>query len=319
MRFFFFSVALVITLALSAEALEIKTQRVFLLWPEGKSKAVTFSYDDGGETDFRLLSIFNKYGIRGTFHVNANIFFDDEGEVKPDAAEKIAAYNGHEIASHGWKHMELQKLNEEVARASVVEDRRALEFLTSRPIIGFAYPYGSFNGNIKEIVSQAGMVYSRTVDPTNRYDLPGDFMEWRPTCHHKDKNIMEKTDIFLGMRLPEAKLYLVWGHSYEFDEDKNWEVIEEVCKKLSGKQDIWYATCIEVYEYMTAYQRLEFSFNCTSVKNPSATAVWLSVNSKPVKIMPGETVCLASPKKKNVANAPAPAAKDANASAKSAN
>lgn len=31
------------------------------------------SYDDGREQDIRLVSIFNKYGIRGTFNLNSGL------------------------------------------------------------------------------------------------------------------------------------------------------------------------------------------------------------------------------------------------------
>ena len=37
-----------------------------MLFPEGKTKALTFSYDDGAHQDRRLIEIFNKYGLHGT-------------------------------------------------------------------------------------------------------------------------------------------------------------------------------------------------------------------------------------------------------------
>ena len=33
---------------------------IFMRYPEGRAKAVTFSYDDGKEQDRRLSSLFNK-------------------------------------------------------------------------------------------------------------------------------------------------------------------------------------------------------------------------------------------------------------------
>ena len=33
----------------------------------------------------------------------------------------------------------------------------------------------------------------------------------------------------------------VWGHSYEFTADDNWELIEEFCRFIGGREDIWYA------------------------------------------------------------------------------
>ena len=41
----------------------------YIRFPEGKGKAVTFSYDDGARSDLRLAEIFDKYGVKGTFNV----------------------------------------------------------------------------------------------------------------------------------------------------------------------------------------------------------------------------------------------------------
>ena len=40
------------------------------MW-NGKKKAVTFSFDDGVTQDIRLIEIFNKYGLKGTFNLNS--------------------------------------------------------------------------------------------------------------------------------------------------------------------------------------------------------------------------------------------------------
>ena len=39
------------------------------VYPGGKRRIVTFSYDDGSETDARLIELFNKYGVKSTFHL----------------------------------------------------------------------------------------------------------------------------------------------------------------------------------------------------------------------------------------------------------
>ena len=41
---------------------------IYICFPEGKHKVLTMSYDDGKLADRRLVSIFNHYGIKGTFH-----------------------------------------------------------------------------------------------------------------------------------------------------------------------------------------------------------------------------------------------------------
>ena len=31
----------------------------------------------------------------------------------------------------------------------------------------------------------------------------------------------------------------VWGHSYEFTDHDNWEVMENFCRRMGGREDIW--------------------------------------------------------------------------------
>ena len=43
----------------------------FNIFPGGVRRVVTFSYDDGCDNDARLIELFNKYGVKGSFHLNA--------------------------------------------------------------------------------------------------------------------------------------------------------------------------------------------------------------------------------------------------------
>ena len=43
---------------------------IFMRYPDGKAKAVTFSYDDGVPQDKRLAELFSKYNMKGTFNFN---------------------------------------------------------------------------------------------------------------------------------------------------------------------------------------------------------------------------------------------------------
>ena len=45
---------------------ERKLPTIYTCFPGGKHKVLTMSYDDGKLEDRRLVSIFNKYGIKGT-------------------------------------------------------------------------------------------------------------------------------------------------------------------------------------------------------------------------------------------------------------
>ena len=41
----------------------------FLRFPGGKTKSVTYSYDDGCRQDIKVAEILKRYGIRGTFNI----------------------------------------------------------------------------------------------------------------------------------------------------------------------------------------------------------------------------------------------------------
>lgn len=84
----------------------------------------------------------------------------------------------------------------------------------------------------------------------------------------------------------------MWGHSFEFNRQQNWCLIEEFSKRVSFDDSVWYATNIEIMDYMKSLHNLKFSANRKIVHNTSANPVWISVDRQPVKIDPGEIVNL---------------------------
>ena len=250
--------------------------KVYICFPGGKAKALTMSYDDGKVQDERLVSIFNKYGIKGTFNLNYGML----GKPPRLSADRIQElYRGHEIATHTMTHPTIGRCPLTEVAEEILEDRRGLEKLTGQIIRGHAYPNGSYNEEIKKLFRSLGIAYGRVVPAVDDFELPTDPMEWHPTCHHNDPELMEKARYFADFKKTQyLKLMYVWGHSYEFDNNDNWEVIEEFCKFMGGREDIWYATNIEIIDYMEAAKRLQFSADGGAVFNPSARSVWLEID-----------------------------------------
>ena len=126
--------------------------------------------------------------------------------------------------------------------------------------------------------------------------MPEDFLTWKATCHHK-RNLMEHAKTFAELHKTQY-LYMmyVWGHSYEFTADDNWELIEEFCRFIGGRDDIWYAANIEIVDYMKAARNLKFTVDGDLVYNPGALSVWISVEEngekKLVEVGAGQTVRL---------------------------
>lgn len=255
--------------------------KIYVCFPEGKAKALTMSYDDGKIQDQRLVEIFNKYGIKGTFNINYGLM-ESEKDPKRIKKEQVAEfYKGHEVATHTFTHPTIERCPMTEVAAEILEDRNGLEKLVGTPVRGHAYPNGSYSEEIKQLFKQLGIAYGRVVQSVADYALPADPLEWHPTCHHNDTELMKKAEYFANFQKRQyLKLMYVWGHSYEFDDRNNWEVIEEFCKYMGGREDIWYATNIEIIDYMDAAKRLQFTADHTKVYNPSAISVWLQVNDQ---------------------------------------
>lgn len=253
--------------------------KVYITFPEGKAKALTMSYDDGKLADERLVEIFNKNGIRGTFNINYGMLDKEEKRLKSERVKEL--YVGHEIATHTMTHPTIERCPLVGVAAEILEDRKGLESLTGGLVRGHAYPNGSYSEEIKQLFQQLGVAYARTINSVPDYALPTDPLEWNPTCHHNDPKLMEMAEFFANFQKKQyLKLMYVWGHSYEFDNNDNWNVIEEFCEYMGGREDIWYATNIEIIDYMEAARNLKYSANGEAVYNPSAASVWLQIDGK---------------------------------------
>ena len=59
-------------------------------------------------------------------------------------------------------------------------------------------------------------------------------------------------------------------------------MIEDFCAKAGGRSDVWYATNIEIVDYINAVRALKFSADRTMVRNICPLDVYISVDDAPV-------------------------------------
>jgi len=71
---------------------------------------------------------------------------------------------------------------------------------------------------------------------------------------------------------------------------KNWDSMEDFCKMTHGQGSIWYATLIEVTDYIAAARALDVTGDGATVSNRSALSVWIEKDGVSVEISAGETV-----------------------------
>ena len=272
----------------------------FYRFPGGLRKALTLSYDDGVEQDIRFMNILDKHGIKCTFNLNSGCWAP-EGTVYPKGqihrrlsksqVEKLYANSNHEVAAHCLTHASLTELSPSEMAWEVLADRKNLEEMFGGLVRGFAYPFGTYSDQVVDALKATGVAYARTVVSTNDFSIPTDWLRLHPTCHHNAPNLMELCDRFLSDSVPfGSRLFYLWGHSYEFEADDNWQVIEDFCEKMAGHDDIWYATNIEIVDYVNACRSIRASADGRTLHNPTSTDVWADVDGKTVCIRAGETV-----------------------------
>ena len=219
------------------------------MFPNGKMKALTLSYDDGVEQDRRLIEILNRYSIKATFNLNSGLQSGasewTRGDViirRMNIAGLPELYKGHEIAVHSLTHSHLENLDRETIINEIEQDKINLERIFGQEIYGMAHPFGTFNDTVVEAVRNCNLRYARGVKSTYSFDIPQDLLVYQPTMHHYDKSLMELAKTFIELKPSIPQVFYLWGHSYEFDVDDNWQVIEDFCRLVSGRDDIYYAT-----------------------------------------------------------------------------
>ncbi len=277
----------------------------YLRYPEGKQKALTLSYDDGCYSDPKLLQIADRYGIKVTLNINSAWMGREDWHLTSEQLKEIIKNGGHEIAVHGAQHIAPGNASVTTGIADALDCRRTLEKEFGTIIRGMAYPdtgitllsSGVTKAQIADYLKSIGIVYSRTLGGDNcNFTLPQNFYEWMPNAHHNNPNLMEWLDKFLSFELNSYMsdraplLFYLWGHSYEFDKSDNWSVIEEFCQKASGNDNVWYATNIEIYDYVAAYRSLIFSVDNKLVFNPTHRTIWFETDGTLHSIKSGETI-----------------------------
>ena len=275
---------------------------VFMRFPGGKAKALTLSYDDAVEQDIRLIEIMKANGLKGTFNINTGLYAE-EGKVFPEGqihrrmskSQALDTYlnSGMEVAVHSLTHPFLELAAENICTYEVLQDRKNIEEDYGVITRGMAYPFGTYSDSVVATLKQCGIVYSRTTACTEKFDIPTDWLRLPATCHHDNPRLMELSKKFVEEKPNRTPwLFYVWGHSYEFEQKDNWHVIEEFAEYIGNHEDVWYATNIEIYDYMDAYKRLRFDVIGSMCHNPTDVKLWFEKDFKIYSVEPGQSICI---------------------------
>ena len=275
---------------LSRQALE--QLNITLTYPQWKLKALSFSYDDGNIADRKLIGIFNRYGMHATFHIPSSwLNHPKRAAARVKEAEIKTLYSGHEVSGHGEKHVTLTLVKPARVAKELDGDINTWQRITGKKLIGYAYPFGRYNDTVVNILKEKGLIYSRICKPAENFDLTEDFLRWRPHAHH-NRNIMKLGNEYLKFTPKRLSMLLIWGHSYEFKTDKQWQRIEDFCKLMANNPEIFYATMGDIALYATAAAKLALSVDGKSIRNDSDRPVFFIYQGKKVELAPGKEFSL---------------------------
>jgi len=276
--------------------------RIEMLFPQGKSKALILSNDDGTIADRKLVKLMNDYGLKGTFHLNSNKL-DTKGYLAKGEIKNL--FSGHEVSVHSANHPGLSGMSKIDIVYEVLEDRKELEKLTGITVRGMAYPFGSYDNIVLEAINGLGIEYARTVADTYNFSIPKDFLIWHPSIHQFGKayfkpndaeNDKKELEAFYGLvsnflKADTLALLDVWGHSWENDGTGNrWVEMENFFKLVSKRNDINYTTQIALVDYINAFKNLKFSVDKKIIRNQSSIDVYIRINNKSYKIPAGSEI-----------------------------
>ena len=224
---------------------------------------VTTSWDDGHVLDLKLAELLKKYGIKGTFYVSPE---DRELQaterLQKGDVQKLA--EDFEIGAHTLTHPYLPAIDAVTARKEIVASKEVLEEWTSRPVTSFCYPKGGYLPEHEKMVRDAGFARARTV---KRFALTrGDDRYAEPTSIHTYNHWSDAWSLLVFVKfnlitfflmyrrwdlqaialfermLKRGGVFHLWGHSWEVENNADWQRLENVLKYISNREEVRYVS-----------------------------------------------------------------------------
>jgi polysaccharide deacetylase family protein (PEP-CTERM system associated) len=114
-----------------------------------------------------LLELLAVRRARGTF-----FFLGCVGEEHPNLVRRVVAA-GHEVASHGWNHVPVDRQDRAAFRQDARRSKQVLEDIGGAPVIGFRAPSFSMCPWAFDVLAEEGYEYDSSVCPGLRVDGRG--------------------------------------------------------------------------------------------------------------------------------------------------
>ncbi len=150
----------------------------------------------------------------------------------------------------------------------------------------FVWPYGmQRNEEVTAGIKSMGYQYIRKTGDlldTTDFDLPDDRLMWSYNAHNRNMlEVMEKYEAF-----PDdgrLKMFAFGVHSHDFENDGNWDVLEQFCDKYGNRpEDYWYATVHDILSYEDAVKAI--AVTDSEVINNSDIKLYIKIDGKRVTL-----------------------------------
>ena len=120
------------------------------------SKPILLTFDDGYRDFYTdAYPILKKYHVKATQYVIAG-FLNFSNHLLTSQLQEIANDNLVEIGAHTVHHVALKGQSLKTVSTEVFQSRETLEQIIHKPVVSFAYPFGSFDDQAIQVVKDAG-------------------------------------------------------------------------------------------------------------------------------------------------------------------
>lgn len=143
----------------------------------------------------------------------------------------------------------------------------------------FVWPFGEQqNPALIQRLSTHGFRSVRAtgdVRDTTGFALPENRMRW--SYNASNRTLLEVADLFDAF--PDdgsLKLFCFGVHSIDFDRDGNWNDLVAFCEKFGNRDDLWYASMGDIFDYEDAIHALQITED--SVTNDSEIDLFVKID-----------------------------------------
>lgn len=218
---------------------------------------IATSWDDGLESDRRLLEILEKYQVRSSFAITPQRHQAERvpNDIRDTATygwlmpqDGLKLYQPHDICSHTTSHREQTLLAETQIYEDLYQSKLQLADMFQKEIFGLVWPYGCSNTTTKNVAQWIGYLYGRTT--ANWLSWPWNLEFWDVVP------LSWRTE--LSTLIDLARPYVVLaGHTYELRREADWDYLEQFYRDASQDSRCRLVTMTELVQTIQGNQQHE--------------------------------------------------------------